>query len=328
VAKCALITGITGQDGSYLAEFLIAKGYAVHGIVRRAGSDGTGRIAGLLSPEGSSGSAVCLHAGDLTDPFALARIVERVHPDEIYNLGAQTHVGMSFATAAATAAVTGMGALHLLEAVRAFAPAARVFQAGSSEMFGRAAESPQRETTPFAPRSPYAAAKAFAHHMTAHYREAHGLFACNGVMFNHESPRRGDQFVTRKVTRAVAAIVAGRQRQVALGNLAARRDWGYAPEYVEAMWAMLQQPQAGDWVVATGEHHSVQDWVEAAFAAADLDWRNHVVIDPALFRPAEVDLLVGDATRAARDLGWRPRTRFRDLVRLMVAADIAGAEAA
>jgi GDPmannose 4,6-dehydratase len=322
VTRRALVTGITGQDGSYLAEFLLSKGYEVHGVVRRAGSPALEPIAHLVAGDAPR---VRLHHADLADGPALARVVAVVEPDEVYNLAAQTHVGVSFETAAATSDATGMGALRMLEAVRAAAPRARYYQAGSSEMFGRAAETPQRETTPFAPRSPYAAAKVFAHHVTALYRDAHGLFACNGIMFNHESPRRGDQFVTRKVTRAVAEILAGRRERLPLGNLAARRDWGYAPEYVAAMWAMLQGPEPGDWVVATGEHHSVGEWVEAAFAVAGLDWRDHVVTDPALLRPADVDLLVGDPSRAARDFGWRPRTTFRDLVRIMVEADCARA---
>ncbi len=325
VAKRALITGIAGQDGSYLAELLVAKGYEVHGVVRRAGGEATKRIAHLLAPDGMPGGAVALHAGDLTDPLGLARIVATIEPDEVYNLGAQTHVGISFSLAMPTADATGMGALRLLEAVRTVAPHARYYQAGSSEMFGRVRETPQRETTPFAPQSPYAAAKVFAHHMTALYRDAHGLFACNGIMFNHESPRRGDQFVTRKVTRAVAEILAGRQQELVLGDLAPRRDWGYAPEYVEAMWLMLQQPAPGDWVIATGESHSVAAWVECAFASVGLDWRKHVIQHDGLRRPNEVDLLVGDAGRAARDLGWRPRTTFDRLVRIMVAADVAAA---
>lgn len=325
MAKRALITGIAGQDGSYLAELLVAKGYEVHGVVRRAGGGASQRIAHLLAPEGLPGGAVVVHPGDLSDPLGLARIVARVEPDEVYNLAAQSHVGMSFSLATPTADATGMGALRMLEAVRTAAPRARFYQAGSSEMFGRVRECPQRETTPFAPQSPYAAAKVFAHHMTALYREAHGLFACNGIMFNHESPRRGDQFVTRKVTRAVAEILAGRQQRLALGDLAPRRDWGYAPEYVEAMWLMLQQPEPGDWAIATGEAHSVGDWVAAAFATAGLDWRDHVVQQPGLRRPNEVDLLVGDASWAARDLGWRPRTTFDRLVQIMVAADVAAA---
>ncbi|MCC6313110.1 MAG: GDP-mannose 4,6-dehydratase [Thermomicrobiales bacterium] len=325
MTKRALITGITGQDGSYLAELLLAKGYEVHGLVRRTSFSSTGRIDHLLSPGAVGRAAVTLHQGDLSDPFNLNRLVNRVRPDEVYNLGAQSHVGVSFETPAPTADVTGLGALRMLEALRNADWPVRFYQAGSSEMFGAVRESPQRETTPFAPRSPYAVAKVFAHHMTVLYREAYGLFACNGIMFNHESPRRGTTFVTRKVTRGVACIVAGKIDAIVLGNLDARRDWGYAPEYVEAMWRMLQQSTPGDYAIATGETRSVRDLVEVAFALVGRDWRDCVTVDPTLYRPAEVDVLVGDAGRAARELGWRPRTTFRDLVRIMLAADLRAA---
>lgn len=322
MAKTALITGITGQDGSYLAELLVAKGYAVHGLIRRSSTSSTGRIAHLLAADDGPG-AVTLHHGDLGDSFGLLRLIESIQPEEVYNLGAQSHVGISFDVAEPTADITGMGALRLLEAARCSGWPVRFYQAGSSEMFGRAGSAPQTEATPFAPRSPYAVAKVFAHHMTALYRGAHGLHASNGILFNHESPRRGENFVSRKITRAVARIVVDGGGRLRLGNLEARRDWGYAPEYVQAIWLMVQQPQAGDYVVATGVTHSVRDFAELAFALVGLDWRDHVVVDPTLFRPAEVECLVGDAARAGQQLGWRSRTAFADLVRLMVAADLA-----
>ena len=318
----ALITGITGQDGSYLAELLLAKGYEVHGLIRRSSSFSTGRIDHLYRDPHLGESRLHLHYGDLTDSSSLIHTLNRIRPDEVYNLGAQSHVKVSFEMPEFTADATGMGNLRLLEAIRCADCPIRFYQAGSSEMFGKAAETPQRETTPFYPRSPYGVSKVFAHWMTIQYREAHGLFAANGILFNHESPRRGPTFVTRKVTRGIAAILAGREKKLYLGNLDARRDWGYAPEYVEAMWLILQAPQPDDFVVATGETHTVREFVESAFSTAGLDWREYVVIDPAYFRPTEVDQLCGDPSKAAEKLGWRPRTRFADLVRIMVEADL------
>ena len=320
--KKALITGITGQDGSYLAELLLAKGYDVHGLIRRSSSFSTGRIDHLYQDPHVGDTRLHLHYGDLSDSSSLIHTLNRVRPDEVYNLGAQSHVRISFDMPEFTADATGMGTLRLLEAIRSADWPIRFYQASSSEVFGRVAETPQRETTRFYPRSPYGVSKAFAHWMTIQYREAHGLFAVNGILFNHESPRRGPTFVTRKVTRGLEAILAGREKKIYLGNLDARRDWGYAPEYVEAMWLMLQQPEPEDFVIATGEMHTVREFVEAAFALAGLDWRDHVEIDPAYFRPTEVDELCGDASKAAAKLGWRPKTCFADLVRMMVEADL------
>ncbi len=320
--KKALITGITGQDGSYLAELLLSKGYEVHGLIRRSSSFSTGRIDHLYRDPHEKGVRLLLHYSDLTDSSSLVTWINRIKPDEVYNLGAQSHVGVSFEMPEFTADTAGMGALRMLEAIRHADWPVRFYQAGSSEMFGMARETPQRETTPFYPRSPYAVSKVFAHWMTVQYREAYGLFACNGILFNHESPRRGATFVTRKVTRGVAAILAGLDQTIYLGNLDAKRDWGYAPEYVEAMWAMLQQPSPDDYVVATGEMHSVRELVETAFGLVGLDWQPHVKIDPRYLRPTEVDKLCGDASKAQRDLGWRPRTRFAELVRIMLSHDI------
>ncbi len=323
----ALITGITGQDGSYLAEFLLARGYRVHGIVRRRSSATLARIAHLV--EGPARDAnLILHDGDLGDALGLRAIVDRAQPDEVYHLAAQSHVGLSFAQPEATLATTGLGAVRMLEAVRGHRDAAlrgdregprrevRYYQAGSSEMFG-SAPAPQDETTPFRPRSPYGAAKVLAHHATVIAREAYGLFACNGILFNHESPRRGEDFVTRKVARAAARIRLELDERLALGNLEARRDWGYAPDYVEAMCRMLQQDAPGDWVVATGVTHSVRDLLTVAFEHVGLDWRDHVDQDPAFLRPLEVDDLRGDASRARRELDWRPRTKFADMITRM-----------
>jgi GDPmannose 4,6-dehydratase len=318
----ALITGITGQDGSYLAELLLAKGYEVHGLVRRSSSFSTGRIDHLYRDPHEEGVRLLLHYSDLTDSSSLVTWLNRIRPDEVYNLGAQSHVGVSFEMPEFTADTAGMGTLRMLEAVRHAGWRVRFYQAGSSEMFGMVAETPQRETTPFHPRSPYAVSKVFAHWMTIQYREAYNLFACNGILFNHESPRRGATFVTRKVTRGVAAILAGHEEALYLGNLDAQRDWGYAPEYVEAMWLMLQQPEPDDYVVATGEMHSVRELVETAFGLVGLDWQAHVKIDPRYLRPTEVDELRGDASKAARILGWTPRTRFAELVRIMLAHDL------
>jgi GDPmannose 4,6-dehydratase len=320
--KKALITGITGQDGSYLAELLLAKGYEVHGLVRRSSSFSTGRIDHLYRDPHLGETHLQLHYGDLSDSSSLIHTLNRLRPDEVYNLGAQSHVKVSFDMPEFTADTTGMGNLRLLEAVRCADWPMRFYQAGSSEMFGKVNETPQRETTPFYPRSPYGVSKVFAHWMTILYREAHGLFAVNGILFNHESPRRGPTFVTRKVTRGLAAILAGREKKLYLGNLDARRDWGYAPEYVEAMWLMLQAPEPDDYVIATGEMHSVREFVEAVFSLVGLHWGDYVVIDPAYFRPTEVDELCGDPSKAFQKLGWRPRTSFNELVRLMVEADL------
>jgi GDPmannose 4,6-dehydratase len=322
VTRKALISGITGQDGSYLAELLLGKGYEVHGLIRRSSSFSTGRIDHLYRDPHEPNVRLFLHYSDLTDSSSLVTWLNRIKPDEVYNLGAQSHVGVSFEMPEFTADTAGMGTLRLLEAIRHADWPVRFYQAGSSEMFGKVAESPQTERTPFYPRSPYAVAKVFAHWMTIQYREAHGLFAANGILFNHESPRRGETFVTRKVTRAVAAILAGKQAKLFLGNLDARRDWGFAPEYVEAMWLMLQQPQPDDYVIATGEMRSVREFVAAAFTLVGLDWERYVEVDHRYFRPTEVDELCGDASKARRELGWQPRTTFKDLVRLMLDADL------
>ena len=321
--KRALITGITGQDGSYLAELLLSKGYEVHGVIRRASTFNTGRIDALYQDPHINGVRLFLHYGDIADSTNLIKLLYRLRPDEIYHLAAQSHVRVSFDIPEYTADVTALGTIRILEAIRETGVPSRFYQASSSEMFGKAQEIPQRETTPFYPRSPYAAAKLHAYWMAINYRESYGLFACNGILFNHESPRRGETFVTRKITRAVATIKAGVQDTLYLGNLDARRDWGYAPEYVEAMWLMLQQDAPDDYVIATGETHSVQEFLEEAFSYAALDWRRHVEINPRYFRPSEVDLLIGDASKAKRVLGWQPKVGFRELVRLMVDADIA-----
>ena len=322
-AKRALITGITGQDGSYLAELLLEKGYEVHGLIRRASTFNTGRLEDIYADPHDAGVRLHLHYGDLSDASALARLVAKVEPEEVYNLAAQSHVRVSFDSPEYTADIVATGAIRLLEAIREVGLRPRFYQASSSEMFGQAREIPQTEQTPFYPRSPYACAKAHAYWATVNYREAHGLFACNGILFNHESPRRGETFVTRKITRAVAHIQAGLQDKLYLGNLDAQRDWGYAKEYVEAMWLMLQQPEPDDYVIATGETHSVREFVEVAFQHAGLDWERHVEIDSRYFRPTEVDVLVGDASKARRKLGWEPRVKFPELARLMVDADIA-----
>lgn len=323
--KRALITGITGQDGSYLTELLLEKGYEVHGLIRRSSTFSTSRIDHLYSDPHHPERPLFLHYGDLSDSSSLINTVNLVKPDEVYNLGAQSHVKVSFEMPEFTADTAAMGNIRMLEAVRYAEWPIRFYQAGSSEMFGKVVETPQTEATPFHPRSPYAVAKVFAHWMTVHYREAYGLFACNGILFNHESPRRGATFVTRKVTRGIAQILAGREAKLYLGNLDARRDWGFAPEYVETMWQMLQQDEPDDYVVATGENHSVREFVELAFEMVGLDWRDYVEIDPRYFRPTEVDELLGDASKAARKLGWKPRTSFSELVRLMLVADLEAA---
>jgi GDPmannose 4,6-dehydratase len=324
-SRRALITGITGQDGSYLAELLLAKGYEVHGIIRRSSTFSTGRIDHLYHDPHDAGPRLVLHYGDLSDPSSLITTLNRVRPSEVYNLGAQSHVKVSFEMPEFTVDSAGMGALRLLEAVRWADWPIRFYQAGSSEMYGDAVERPQSERTPFRPRSPYAAAKAMAHWITRQYREGYGVFASNGILFNHESLRRGETFVTRKVTRAVAAIVAGRQERLYLGNLDAARDWGYAPEYVEAMWRMLQHDTPDDFVIATGEMHTVRELVALAFGLVGLDWERYVEIDPRYHRPTEVDALCGDASKARQELGWAPTVTFPALVRLLLAADLEAA---
>jgi GDPmannose 4,6-dehydratase len=320
--KKALITGITGQDGSYLAELLLGKGYEVHGLIRRSSSFSTGRIDHLYQDPHEHRTRLFLHYADLTDSSSLHGHLHDVRPDEVYNLGAQSHVKVSFEMPEFTADSVAMGTLRLLEAVRTADWPIRYYQAGSSEMYGEVAESPQVETTPFRPRSPYAIAKVFAHWMTVQYRDAYGLHASNGILFNHESPRRGGTFVTRKITRGIAAILAEQEQHLYLGNLEARRDWGYAPEYVEAMWRMLQQDAPGDYVVATGEMHTVRELVEEAFRLVGLEWQDHVRIDERYFRPTEVDELCGDASKARNVLGWSPTVTFHELVRIMLEADL------
>lgn len=320
----ALITGITGQDGSYLAELLLAKGYTVHGLIRRASTFHTDRIDHLYQDEHDPEAKLFLHYGDLADSGQLTNLFYEVKPDEVYHLGAQSHVRVSFDLPDHTGDVTGLGTVRLLEAIRKSGVRCRLYQASSSEMFGDA-PAPQSEDTPFQPRSPYAAAKVYAHWMVCTYREAYGLFACNGILFNHESPRRGETFVTRKITRAVAAIEAGRQQTLYLGNLDARRDWGYAPEYVELMWQMLQMDEPQDFVFGTGETHSVCEFVEAAFGYAGLDWRQYVKLDPWYLRPTEVELLKADPSKVKRQLGWEAQVGFQDLVRIMVDADLEAA---
>jgi GDPmannose 4,6-dehydratase len=318
----ALVTGISGQDGSHLAELLLEKGYEVHGIVRRSSSFNTDRIDHLYRDPHEEGVRLFTHYGDLSDPVALTKLIYELQPAEIYHLGAQSHVRVSFDIPEYTFDVTAAGTLRLLEAIRESGVDTRFYQASSSEMFG-AAPPPQSEATPFHPRSPYAVAKVAAFWAAVNYREAYGLFAANGILFNHEGPRRGETFVTRKVTRAVARIQAGLQQKLYLGNLEAKRDWGYAPDYVEAMWLMLQADAPDDFVIATGETHSVREFVELAFDRAGLDWERHVEIDPRYFRPSEVDVLLGDASKARRILGWSPTVTFAQLVALMVDADVA-----
>jgi GDPmannose 4,6-dehydratase len=318
----ALLTGITGQDGSYLAEFLLAKGYDVHGLKRRSSSFNTDRVDHLYSDSHKSGAGFFLHYADLTDASSLAMQLDEIAPDEIYNLGAQSHVKVSFEIPEYTAEVVGVGTLRLLEAIRRTSQRCLFYQASSSELFG-STPPPQSETSMFHPRSPYACAKVFAHQATMNYREAYGMHASCGILFNHESPRRGETFVTRKITRAVAQIALGSPDKLYLGNLEARRDWGFAGDYVEAMWLMLQQDSPGDYVVGTGESHSVREFVEAAFSQVGLDWQDHVRIDPRYYRPAEVDDLRADASKAQRLLGWTPKVCFTELVKMMVDGDIA-----
>jgi len=321
--KKALITGITGQDGSYLTELLLGKSYDVYGVIRRASTFNTERIDHIYQDPHESGRRMRLLYGDLNDASSLNKILRDVQPDEIYNLGAQSHVRVSFDIPEYTAEVGALGTLRLLEAIRETGlRGTRFYQASSSELFGKVQEVPQRETTPFYPRSPYGVAKLYAYWITVNYRESYGLFACNGVLFNHESERRGETFVTRKITRAAAAIKLGLRDKLYLGNLDAKRDWGHAKDFVEAMWLMLQQDEADDYVIATGETHSVREFLDEAFGHLDLDWKQFVEIDPRYFRPAEVDLLVGDASKARRKLGWEPKITFKELVRTMVDADL------
>lgn len=324
--KRALITGITGQDGSYLSEFLLEQGYEVHGIIRRTSTFNTDRIDHIYEDPHREGVKLFLHYGDLTDGTTLRRILEEVQPVEIYNLGAQSHVRVSFDSPEYTVDAVGMGTLRLLEAIRDYQQRTgievRFYQAGSSEMFGLVQAVPQKETTPFYPRSPYACAKVYSHWQTVNYRESYNMFACNGILFNHESPRRGETFVTRKITRAVAQIVAGKQKKIYMGNLDSKRDWGYAKDYVRAMWMMLQQEQPDDYVIATNETHSVREFLELAFNYVNLNWEEYVEFDKRYLRPAEVDLLIGDSTKARTQLGWTPSVTFEQLVALMVEADL------
>ena len=328
--KKALITGITGQDGSYLAEFLIGKDYEVHGIIRRSSSFNTGRIEHLFQDLHSKGIKMFLHYGDLTEAGNLVRIIENIQPDEVYNLGAQSHVKVSFDQPEFTVNVDALGTLRMLEAIRDFqqksGKTVKFYQAGSSEMFGKVQEIPQKETTPFYPRSPYACAKVFSHWQTVNYREAYGLFALNGILFNHESPRRGETFVTRKITRAATRIKLGLQDKLFLGNIDAKRDWGFAGDYVEAMWLMLQQDKPDDYVVATGEVHSVKEFLEETFSMLELDWNKYVEVDKRYFRPSEVDFLLGDPSKAKKELNWKPRIDFKGLVKMMVEGDMKIAE--
>ncbi len=321
--KKALITGITGQDGSYLTELLLGKGYEVHGIIRRSSSFNTGRLEHLYQDPHEPNQRLFLHYGDLSDSSSISRLLEKIQPDEIYHLGAQSHVRVSFDTPEYTGNVTGLSTIRLLDAIKETRLKTKFYQASSSEMFGKVEQVPQNEKTPFHPRSPYGCAKVFAYHATVNYREAYGIFACNGILFNHESPRRGETFVSKKITRGLAKILAGKDEKIYIGNLEPRRDWGYAPEYVEAMWRMLQAPEPDDYVIATGETHSVREFIEEAFRLVGIsDWQKYVVQDPRYFRPAEVDLLVGDASKAKEKLGWEPKVKFKELVRIMIEADL------
>ena len=320
--KKALITGITGQDGSYLADLLVAKGYEVHGIIRRASTFNTARIDHLYQDPHVNGVRLFLHYGDLADSVNLTKLLYELQPDEVYNLGAQSHVRVSFDIPEYTADVTGVGTIRILEAIRESGVKPRFYQASSSEMYGKVQEVPQTETTPFWPRSPYGCAKMFGYWATVNYRESYGLFASNGILFNHESPRRGETFVTRKISRAVAAIKLGLQKELYLGNMDAKRDWGYAPEYVEGMWRMLQADEPDDYVLATNETHTVKEFVQEAFGHVGLEWEKYIKYDARYERPAEVDLLIGDPAKAKRQLGWEPKVRFKELVQIMVDADL------
>lgn len=323
--KKALITGLTGQDGSYLAEILLKKGYEVHGIIRRASTFNTGRIDHIYQDPHIQGVSLFMHYGDIADANTIRKLVYKIQPDEVYHLAAQSHVRVSFDVPEYTANITGLGTLRILEAIKDYqehtSRQVKFYQASSSEMFG-SSPPPQNESTIFKPRSPYSCAKVFAYHTTVNYREAYNIFAVNGILFNHESPRRGETFVTRKITRGIANILAGKQDKLYLGNLDAKRDWGYALEYMEAAWLMMQQEKPDDFVIATGESHSVKDFVEEAFKSVGLDWKKHVEIDSRYFRPTEVDSLIGDASKARNVLGWEPKTKFKDLVKMMVDADI------
>lgn len=320
--KRALITGITGQDGSYLSELLLEKGYEVHGVVRRSSSFNTGRIDHIYKDRHDNDARLRLHFGDLSDSSNLNRLLRTIKPDEIYHLAAQSHVRVSFDMPEYTGDVTGLGTVRILDAILESGITTKFYQASSSEMYGRVLEVPQKETTPFYPRSPYGVAKVYAYWITVNYREAYGIHASNGILFNHESPRRGETFVTRKITKALARIVAGKQKDLFLGNLDAKRDWGYAKDYVEAMWMMMQAPKADDYVISTGETHSVRDFLNLAFGFVGRDWAENVKIDPEYFRPTEVDLLIGDYSKAQKTLGWKPKTPFKELVRLMVESDL------
>ena len=318
----ALITGVTGQDGSFLAEFLLGKGYEVHGLIRRASTFNTERLDPIYADPHERGAALYLHYGDVTDGTGLRRTIEKVRPVEIYNLAAQSHVRVSFDQPVYTVQSDALGTMQLLEAIRDTKLPTRFYQASSSEMYGKVRETPQKETTPFHPRSPYACAKVFSYWQTVNYRESYDMYACNGILFNHESPRRGETFVTRKITRAAARIKLGLQKNLFLGNLEAKRDWGFAGDYVEAMWMMLQQTKAEDYVIATGETHSVREFLDEVFGALQLDWKQFVQVDPRYFRPAEVDLLLGDASKARKALGWAPKVTFKALAKMMIEADL------
>ena len=318
----ALISGITGQDGSYLAELLIAKGYEVHGLIRQTSTFNTRRIAHIFQDPHEPDPRLILHYGDLTDSSILGRLLREIKPDEIYNLGAQSHVRTSFDIPEYTADVTGLGAVRFLEAIRETGLTPRYYQASSSELFGNGSETLQNESTDFNPCSPYACAKTYAYYITRTYRMAYGLYACNGILFNHESPRRGETFVTRKITRAATRIKLSLQRKLYLGNLDARRDWGYASDYVDAMWLMMQQEEPRDYVIATGEAHSIREFLDEAFGLLDLDWKKYVEIDPRYFRPSDVHFLAGDSSKARRELRWKPTVGFKELVRIMVEADL------
>ncbi len=323
MSKKALITGITGQDGSYLSELLLSKGYEVHGLIRRASTFNTERLDSIYQDPHNSSARLFLHYGDLADSASLSKLVGDLKPDEVYHLGAQSHVRVSFDVPEYTADVTGTGTARLLEALRQSSPKSRFYQASSSEMFGLVQAVPQSETTPFYPRSPYGAAKVYSYWLTVNYRESYGMHAGNGILFNHESPRRGETFVTRKITRAVARIQAGVQKKLYMGNLDAKRDWGYAPEYVEAMYLMLQQDTPDDYVIATGETHTIREFLSESFGLVGLDWEQYVEFDERYLRPAEVDLLIGDPSKAKRQLDWTPKTTFKELVRIMTEADVA-----
>lgn len=320
--KKALITGITGQDGSYLAELLLEKGYEVHGIIRRSSSFNTGRIEHLYQDFHVNEARVFLHYGDLSDSSALSRLLEKIQPDEIYNLAAQSHVRVSFDIPEYTADVVGLGTIRILDAIKEMKIKTRFYQASTSELYGKVVETPQTEKTPFYPRSPYACAKLYSYWITVNYRESYDIYACNGILFNHESPRRGETFVTKKITHAIARILKKEQDKLYLGNLDAKRDWGYAKDYVEAMWLMLQQEKAEDYVIATGETHSVREFLDEAFGLVGLDWKKYVEIDPRYYRPAEVDLLLGNPTKAKEKLGWKPKTTFKELVKIMLEHDL------